>query len=86
MSPYKSFEMLNAINEQSYYVKALYYAYGQNDLIRAINNPAFSASMMVDASKFAECYANHIATGNGHIINVADCLNMFRAGQTEFKR
>lgn len=84
MSGYKAFAMLNAINEQSYYVKALYYAYGQNDLIRAINNPAFSASMMVDASKFAEAYANHSASD--HVINVADCLNMFRAGQTEFKR
>lgn len=84
MSGHKAFAMLNAINEQSYYVKALYYAYGQNDLIRAINNPAFSASMMVDASKFAEAYANHAASD--HVINVADCLNMFRAGQTEFKR
>lgn len=76
MSEYRPFAMLSAIEEQSYFTKALYYAFGRNDSDDLVS---------VDAVKFAELYSEHASTG-GSIISVQDCFDMFGNGETEFRR
>lgn len=76
MSGHKAFAALRAIEEQNYYVKALYYAFGRNDAEDLVS---------VDAIQFAQLYSEH-ATSGGAIISVQDCFEMFGNGETEFKR
>lgn len=82
MSGHKPFAELN--DRANFYVKALYYAYGHNDLVAAINNPAFTATMKVDPVQFADAYREHAKQES--IINIQDCFKMFLAGKRVFKR
>lgn len=74
-----------ALNDRANYrLKALYYAYGHNDLVAAIGNPSFTASMKVDCSAFADAYERHAESE--HVIAIQDCFKMFLDGKREFKR
>lgn len=83
MSGHKPLSALNS--RENFYVKAFYYALGHNDLVDAINNPAFTASMKVDAIEFADLYYNQFQNAE-HVINVQDCLNMYLSGKRVFER
>lgn len=83
MSGHKPFAALNS--RDSYYVKALYYAFGWNRLVDAIKNPAFSATMKVDAIEFASLYRDQFVDAD-HVISIDDSFQMFLAGKKVFKR
>lgn len=78
----KPFSALN--DRANFYVKALYYAYGHNDLVAAIGNPSFTATMKVDCVAFADAYQKHAE--NEHVINIQDCFKMYLEGKRVFKR
>lgn len=78
-----SVEVLNS--RDNYRVKALYYAYGHNDLVAAIGNPSFTATMKVDPTDFANLYHNQFAEAE-HVIAVQDCFKMYLEGKRVFKR
>jgi len=83
VSGHKPFSALNT--RENYYVKAFYYALGHNDLVDAINNQAFTATMKVDAIEFADLYYNQFQHAK-HVINIQDCLKMYLGGKRVFER
>lgn len=70
-------------SRDNYQVKALYYAFGWNDLVDML--PGVPAQMKVSPIDFAELY-NQQFSGAEHVINVQDCFKMYLSGKTVFKR
>ncbi len=81
MSGHTPFVALNS--RESYYVKALYYAFGYNDLVDML--PGVPAQMKVDAIEFARLYSEQFKNAE-HVINIQDCFKMYLSGKRVFKR
>lgn len=77
----KPFAALNS--RDNYYVKALYYALGWNDLVDSL--PGVSGGMKVDAIEFATLYRDQFGEAES-VIAIQDCFRMHLAGAREFKR
>lgn len=81
MSGHKPFAALNT--RDNYYVKAVYYAFGHNDLVDML--PGVPAQMKVDAIEFGQLYRDQFGEAES-VISVQDSFKMFLAGKKEFKR
>jgi hypothetical protein len=81
MSGHTPFAALNS--RENYYVKALYYVFGYNDLVDML--PGVPAQMKADAIEFAQLYSEQFAEAES-VINIQDCFKMFLAGKKVFKR
>lgn len=77
----KPFAALNS--RDNYYVKALYYAFGYNDLVDML--PGLPEQMKVDAIEFASLYRDQFGESE-YVIALQDSFKMFLAGKKEFKR
>lgn len=77
----KPFSALN--DRANYYVKALYYAFGFNDLVDML--PGVPAQMKVDAIEFAKLYSEQFADAE-YVINIQDCFKMYLEGKRVFER
>lgn len=81
MSGHTPFAELN--DRRNYYTKALYYAYGHNDLVDML--PGVPDQMKVLAPEFAALYSEQFKDAD-HVINIQDCFKMYLAGKRVFKR
>lgn len=77
----KPFSALN--DRANYCVKALYYAFGFNDLVDML--PGVPAQMKVDAIEFAKLYSEQFADAE-YVINIQDCFKMYLEGKRVFER
>jgi hypothetical protein len=77
----KPFAVLN--DRANYYVKALYYALGYNDLVDML--PGLPNQMKVDPIEFATLYRDQFAESE-YVINIQDCFKMYLSGKQVFVR
>lgn len=77
----KPFSALNT--RDNYYVKAVYYAFGWNDLVDML--PGVPAQMKVDAIEFATLYRDQFGESE-YVIALQDCFKMYLAGKKKFER
>lgn len=77
----KPFAALNS--RDNYLIKALYYAYGYNDLVDML--PGLPAQMKVDAIEFATLYSDQFKEAES-VIAIQDCFKMYLEGKRVFER
>lgn len=77
----KPIEALNT--RDNYYVKAVYYAFGWNDLVDVL--PGVPAQMKVDAIEFGQLYRDQFGEAES-VIALQDCFKMYLEGKRVFER
>lgn len=77
----KPFAALNS--RDNYYVKALYYAFGWNDLVDTL--PGLPSELKADPIEFAKLYRDQFGESE-YVIALQDCFKMYQEGKRVFKR